>query len=233
MTEEQQAYIEDKLHANIGILRKSGESRYQERGAHNPIRIVFAGNLLYHRYKTIISIRNAIGKINKDGQKMHLDIYTGTELPGRKIMEILDDGINSSMHSLVAPEKVMDIYAGSDIALHVESFDLKDRLMVRMSFSTKIVDCLESGCAIVAIADQKQAGLQYLKKEDAAICVTKQDDIERTLKRLIDHPVIIEEYKLKAKKCLEKNHDSEKNRKMLENDFERIMKKDALKYVSE
>ena len=56
----------------------------------------------------------------------------------------------------------------SNDSLHAEAFDRTSRHVVRMSFSTKIVDCMDSGCAVMAICDDKQAGGSYLRRNDCA-----------------------------------------------------------------
>ena len=72
---------------------------------------------------------------------------------------------------------LIEKYRNSDVAVHVESFDLKNRLTTRLSFSTKIIDCMNSGCAILAIGPNSQAGMAYLKDNNAAICINNIKDI--------------------------------------------------------
>ena len=99
-----------------------------------------------------------IKEINKGGVKIILDIYTANEIT-KKINKALNDGVNSFIHAAVSQKELQIIYQNCDIALHVESFDIKNKLLVRMSFSTKIIDCLSSGCAVMAICDEKQGGI--------------------------------------------------------------------------
>ena len=71
--------------------------------------------------------------INKNGVKAILDVYTANEITS-EINQALNDGINGIIHNSVSQSELEKIYQKSDIALHVESFDLKNRLLVRMSF---------------------------------------------------------------------------------------------------
>ena len=40
-----------------------------------PIRLVYAGNIIYNRWETLAAIADALENINKDGEKIVLDIY--------------------------------------------------------------------------------------------------------------------------------------------------------------
>lgn len=225
MTETQKEQCERDFKANMKILLKPvpfGEIP-EKKTVGTPIRLVYAGGIYLNRWKTLAAIADAIREQNRDGVKIVLDIYTGNEV-SPEINKRLNDGVHSVIHGSVSQKELCNIYHNSDIALHVESFDLKNRLAVRMSFSTKIVDCLASGCAVMAVCDEKQGGMVYLKENDAAICVTDQKDIDKTLRTLADNPQRIVEYAAKAKQCCIRNHSQEQNRAMILEDFERYCK---------
>lgn len=57
---------------------------------------------------------------------MVLDIYTTNEI-SPKVLNILNDNKNSFVHKAVSLEELKDIYSNSDIALHVEGFDIKTK----------------------------------------------------------------------------------------------------------
>ncbi len=220
MTKNQKEQCEKDFHANMKILLKSvsfGEIP-QKTDVLNPIRIVYAGGIYLNRWKTLAYVADTIREINKDGVRMRLDIYTGNEI-SRKMNTLLNDGQNSFIHGVVSQSELKEIYRNSDIALHVESFDIKNRLAVRMSFSTKIVDCLSGGCAVMAICDEKQGGMIYLKNENAAICASKKEEIRQKLYEIIDAPEIIIDYAAKAQKCCEKNHNKNIISEMIKEDF--------------
>jgi UDP-N-acetylglucosamine:LPS N-acetylglucosamine transferase len=61
----------------------------------------------------------------------------------------------------------------------------------------------------MAIAWEEQTGLKYLKKNDAAICITNQNKIEEKLKAIFEQPNIVSEYALKAYNLSIKNHKKE------------------------
>ena len=224
MTDEQKAQCEKDFGARMKILRKAGSfnPKYEKTHVNHPIRLVYAGGLYLNRWKTLGKLAEAIRKINMDGVKLQLDIYSNNPLT-KKMQRAINDGISSTVHSVVSMEKLMEIYHNSDIALHVEGFDIKNVYTVRMSFSTKIVDCLDSGCAVMAICDQQQAGSAYLKRNDSGICVSDCSKLEETLKRLVDDPEIIIHYQHKAFELGRRNHRADETRQMILNDFNELM----------
>ena len=226
MTDEQLIECQDAFDCDMKILRKSVNLSKvpQKKQNSKTIKLIYAGGIYLNRWKTLASVAQAVREINKDGVRMTLDIYTGNELSNKQQL-LLNDGENSFVHSAISQDMLSEKYSESDIALHVESFDLRNRLITRISFSTKIVDCLTSGCATMAICWNKQAGYNYLKKEDAAICVDNIADIKLKLKQIADDPSVLTEYRNKAYKCLENNHQQSHSRNQIINDFNKIMRR--------
>ncbi len=134
---------------------------------HNPIQVTYAGKLYCNRWKTLKLLADAIKRINLeyDKVKIQLNIYTADEVTSTQ-NKYLNDGVHSIIHGKIAANLLPQIYKKSDIVLHIESFDKKNRLLTQDSFSTKVMDCLSSGCAVMAICWKGHAAFQYLKKED-------------------------------------------------------------------
>ena len=223
MTETQKQQCERDFGANMKILLKSvsfGDIP-EKKSVGNPIKLVYAGGIYLNRWKTLLEVANAVKSLNTDGVKFRLDIYTANNLP--KKAGGLNDGVNSFVHSPVSQEELKSIYRNSDIALHTESFDLKNRLAVRMSFSTKIVDCLSSGCAVMAVCDEKQGGFVYLKENDAALCLSNKAEIYTLLVKIKNDSKIILDYAQKAKECCANNHNKEQITTTILTDFERTI----------
>lgn len=225
MTETQKEFM-SKLGKPMKILCKSGEfeSKLESKSVGTPIRLIYGGGLYLNRWQTVLALAKAIKKLNVNKKRFVLDIYTNTVIP-RRAEKILNDGVNCWVHPAIPYEKLQAEYKKSDIALHVESFSLKDRLNVRMSFSTKIVDCLNSGCAVMAICDKKQGGYVYLQENDAAICVDSLKDLERVLCGIYNDTSVINNYRLKAYECGRKNHLREDIISNLKRDFEVVIRR--------
>ena len=223
LSEEQKQEYEDAFGIRIKTLYKCADKpEVADKSLHYPIRMVYAGKLYCGRWKTLSAIGNALREVNQDETRMILEIYTRDELK-EKQKRLLDDGQNTIIRGAVKPEDIPKIYESSDIALHVESFELKHKLSTRVSFSTKIIDCLASGCAVMAIAWKEHSGLTYLKREDAAICIDDLQELTNVFNNLLYSPETITEYRKKATDCLNKNHLRQIIQKKLYSDFADIV----------
>lgn len=216
---EQLEDYKKRFGCNMKILQKCGEvEQKEEKNIHDPIKIIYAGKLYMKRWMALEDIAECIKKINKNGKKMILEIYTKDTVSERQ-KRVLDDKVNCFICSGVPQEELRELYRNSDIALHVESKKLSQRLATRLSFSTKIIDCLFSGCAVLAYCWSGQSGWKYLQREDAAICVDNKEDLYEKLKMISDDKEQIQIYSLKARACCERNHLRAKVQKGLKDDF--------------
>lgn len=225
MTDEQKEQCERDFGANMKILRKSGlfEEPYLKNKVNSPIRFVYAGGIYLNRWKTLGALAEAMRRINANGVKMVLDVYTNNPLDAQ-MHQAINDGTTSRVHKAVSMAELMDIYHQSDVALHAEAFDVSNRHVVRMSFSTKIVDCMDSGCAVMAICDEKQAGGSYLRRNGCAICIHDLEQIESVLCDIVAHPEQLIEMQHKAFEVGRKYHLQENITRDLINDFESLCK---------
>ncbi len=223
MTLEQLNEISLSLGADMKILRKGemfdGVSR--KAAVNSPIKITYAGSIYGGRFSTLNRLGKSLLRINSEGLKYVLNIYTQTTVT-RKIRRCLHNGRDLFLNGQIDQEALKNIYALSDIALHVESFELKNKLLTRLSFSTKIVDCLASTCAVMAISWREQAGYKYLQKEDAAICIDSSNKIEPTLRKILDNSNVIIEYADKAWQCGKRNHQLEQIQAELYSDLKHL-----------
>ena len=224
MTEEQKYEYEKALGCKMKILRKSGDFTKvpEKKSVNKPIRMIYAGGIYVGRWKTLAKIAEAIRDVNKDGVKIVLDIYTGNTLTDKQKL-LLHDGTNTIIHKSISLDELKQRYAESDIALHVESFELKYKLLSRISFSTKIIDCLSSGCATMAICWNQHSGYIYLKKHDIAICVDSVDKIPHAIDSVINNPEHVIDYARKAREFGLRHHQRENIKKEFMADLETYM----------
>lgn len=223
MTDEQKTQCERDFRANMKILRKGGsfEEGLEKKRVNKPICLVYAGGIYLNRWKTLSHLAKAIAAVNGGEQRFRLDVYTSSQITPEIQRQLEVPGV-SQLHKAVSSSELKAIYAQADIALHVEGFDLANRFKVRMSFSTKIVDCLDSGCAVMAICDPSQAGFAYLRRNDAAICIGDLDSLEPALERIASTPELLIEYQAKAFDLGRKSHDQRHITEEIERDFERL-----------
>lgn len=181
---------------------------FEDRKPHNPIKMIYTGNLLIGRSSSLVKISKALQNINKDGLKITFDIYTPTLLD-KKITAMLNSN-GCIMHSPVPKGEVTKIQKDADIVVFVESLEKEHRYDARLSFSTKLTDYFASGKCIFAIGDKTIAPIQYLEEYDCAIISTDYSQIEGQLRKLIDHPEMIIEYGRKAFEIGKMNHEESK-----------------------
>ncbi|MFV0342989.1 MAG: hypothetical protein ACK5JH_08840 [Anaerocolumna sp.] len=211
------------LDTKVIMKCKNINEYYKTEEVNKPIRLIYAGRLYCNRYKTLNLIKEALIRINRNQIEMILDIYTKDKISRVKKNKI-HDGINAVIHESVSTKKLEEIYKAGDIALHVESFDMKMRMLTRYSFSTKIVDCLASTCSVIAIGPKNNAGIQYLKDKNSAICITNPNTIEKTLRSILNNPKVIMKYQKRAYATVKKYHNPMVVQGDLIKDFEKVIR---------
>lgn len=183
---------------NININKNNNES----------IQMVYTGNIFPGRHKTLIKIAKAVDEINEKMLKCQLHIYTANKLSKRILKKFNCKGV--VFHGGVSSEEVDDIQRAADILIYVEDFSYKNRLKVRLSLSTKIVDYLSKGKCILSVAPKDIASTEYLLENRAAAVVTDKKEIRNTILSLICDKKKIKYYENQAVLCCEKNHDKNK-----------------------
>lgn len=174
---------------------------------HKPVRLVYLGNILIGRLDSLIYIAECMKEINKNGQKLQLSIYTNDVIPKKKKKRLLiDNGVK--ILPPVTYDRVPKIIAENDVQVFVESMDGKKMSIARLSFSTKIIDYIQSGKCILAVGPKDVAPIEYFKNEDAALVATTKEELMLMLLQLTDE-FVIRQYAEKAVACGMRNHDRE------------------------
>lgn len=182
------------------------------------LRMVYIGTTSYGRWKTLGLLANVINKLNENGKKIELLIYSQYEPSDVAMKAMIIEG-SSSFMGKIPSEEVTNELKRADIVLHVESFDKAERMRTRLSFSTKIVDCFNSARCIFAIGWEEAASIDYLIENDAAIVATNEDSIKSKLNEIIENNDLVLQYARKAWECGLKNHQIEIIQSGLYNDL--------------
>lgn len=172
---------------------------------HAPIRMVYMGQVIYGRIYSLIAIAETLKKINSDGVKLQLSIYTNNQISEDLKLRLLVDG-SVFLKDPVPYTEVQKVIAENDIVVFVESFDPRFCKLARLSFSTKISDYLASGKCILAVGPEDSAPIEYFQEEDAALVATKMEAVEEQMLKL-SNEIVVREYAQKAKECALRNHD--------------------------
>lgn len=187
-----------------------------------PLKIVYAGNLLYGRWQTLSLISKAISEVSKDQNEFELSIYTGTPLS--KEMHGNLNTKNSSVFEAVSFIEVEKIMRDADIVLHVESFNKKHIKITKYSFSTKITDCIQSGNCIMGVGPSELASINFLKNSGCALIANNYIEIVTQLKNISLNSKILENYSENSNIFAKKIFDLDSNRLKLRNDIVNINK---------
>ena len=184
---------------------------------HQPLRIVYMGQVIYGRIYSLIAIAKTLKKINTGGVIIQFSIYTNNHIPDKLKSQLLVPG-SVNLCAPVPYNEVQNVIAENDIVVFVESFDPRFCKVARLSFSTKICDYLASGKCILVVGPEDSAPIEYFKEEDAAMVATSIEEIEEQIIRL-SNPQVVKDYAQKAHTCALRNHD---RRKMDDVIFERL-----------
>lgn len=189
-----------------------------------PIKIVYAGNLFYKRWQTLEVLAKEIDKINRDSEKIRLEIYTTAAITP-KLDKALNKGTASEIMGARPYEEIKKILAGADIVLHVESFEKTAIETTRLSFSTKIIDCMQSGSCMMAIGPSCVASMEYLESVESVIVLQDLIKIGTTLEKIIENPQTILLKAHSLRNFAEEHHNINNVRKKLRSDFEALREK--------
>ncbi|CEN76504.1 Uncharacterised protein [[Clostridium] sordellii] len=192
-----------------------------DRKLNSPIQLVFTGNITSGRWKSLSKIGNALHEINKEFIKAQLIIYTHSPL-SKKMKRALKIKDSVLIKPAISNNKVARIQQEADILVHAESFDLKEKLQVRMSFSTKLVDYFNNARCIFAVGSEDVASIDYLISNDAAIVCKNEDEIIKKLTEVIEKPELIHDYSKKSWECGKKNHKIDEIQEKLYNDLKSL-----------
>jgi len=187
-----------------------------------PIKIVYAGNLLYGRIDALLNLVNVLQRINRVNDMFRLEIYSGTHVSEDVKRKLTIPAVSSFMGERNNNE-IIKILSDADILLHIESFLPKEIEKVRYSFSTKIIDCLQSGNVIMAVGPGELSSIKYVKKIPGAIVIDRVEQTFQILREISLNNEELYERALQIRKYAEENHDLDKNRKRLLSDFKQLM----------
>lgn len=186
---------------------------------HNgPIKMLYTGNLAIGRIDTLKSLSKALKNINKEKEKVIVDVYTNTVLTEDEKRQLSK---SITFHNPVSISQAMELQKNADVLLFMEDIVGNNSKKARLSFSTKLTDYFSAAKCIFAIGPSNIAPMDYLKKEDAAICINDETQIVDALNILVISPSKIDEYAEKALACGQKNHSKDKILEIVKSSLDR------------
>lgn len=163
-----------------------------------------------------------IEKINAEEKMAFMDVYTLSPV-NDEIKRALNIMGCSRLNKAVPQNEVMKTQQAADILIHVEPLNKRVASFYRLSFSTKLVDYLYNASCILGLG-LPTSTLSYIEENNAGIVIYALEKEKDILTSLFKNPRKIEEYGKNAWNCGVRNHKREVIRKMLIDDFNRIIK---------
>lgn len=224
VSEEMCKLYEQRFNKPVEVLYKGCDLSAEPKGFINePIKIVYAGNLYYGRDDTLAELAKALEKININKPIAKLEIYTGATITS-EIERKLNIVGSSEIMGRRPYDEIKEIMKNADIVLHVESFEEKQKELVKYSFSTKIIDCLQSGNVVLGIGPSNIASIEYLKKIDGAFVIDDMDNIFDSISNILNEKNILNENAKKTRDFAKANHELTVVRKKLREDLTTMCK---------
>ena len=168
------------------------------------VRLIYAGGIYYGRMNTLTQIVDTLSRLNQEGVSCRLDVYTNSP----DAQSLAREGV-CQVHQAVSAQELKKHYHASHVAIHVEGFERSAERLTKLSFSSKIVDCLSSGCAILAVCPHGNCGYRYLKEHQAAVCVDQLTQLPASVEMLVKDEQQRNLWKERADALMQKNHRPE------------------------
>ncbi len=221
ISEVQKKDYEKAFKKECKVLTKSAnfnENADIKKEYNNPLQLVFTGNIAMNRWRSLAIIAKALKEINSNGVLAQLKIYTGTNVTD-EMKQALNIAEFSQIVGSVTADKIPEIQSNADMLIHVEPMDTKNKLLVRQSFSTKIVDYFKSARPILAVGPKDVASIDHLIKNDCAIVADNKQELIKKLTECINNNNKLTEIAVKGYECGKKHHNKENIDNMLIEDL--------------
>lgn len=173
----------------------------------NPIRIIYAGNLLFGRLEILNKIIYQLSLINSDQQRVALEVYSNSPISQEDSQKINIPGV-SAFKGVRPYTEMQQILSQADLVLHIESFESSEIIKTKYSFSTKIIDCLQSGSVLLAIGPEEISSIMYIKKIPGAIVIDDLNNIRSTIIEILNDSKCLPKRAHKIREYAIMNHTS-------------------------
>ena len=190
----------------------------------DPLTIVYAGNLLYGRLEIISRIAKEINKMAESGVNVLFEVYSNTELSDQEMQNAFCNSEFTKYMGRRDYDYIKHRLSEADIVLHVESFEDEEILKTRYSFSTKIIDYLQSGSVILAVGPEQIASMRYISHIPGAKVINSLDCLESDLKSLLSDAPYFSRYASESREFAEQNHSCASAAEKMAKMFNEIVK---------
>lgn len=151
----------------------------------HPIVIVYAGNLLYGRIDILRQIADVVDGFARCGLEVSFEIYSNTPLLPKEIKAYFGNGCATKYFGKRDYSVIKQRLAEADVVLHVESFEPDQILKTKYSFSTKIIDYLQSGSVLLAVGPREVASMRYIQRIPGTCTIHNLERVHTELEALL------------------------------------------------
>ncbi|MBR5416377.1 MAG: hypothetical protein IK105_10640 [Thermoguttaceae bacterium] len=189
ISEGQRDYYRRKFGKECRVLTRcadfSGDpTPIPERSADRPLSLVYTGNLGNGRYKSLITVGEAIKKAGLDAQ---LDVYCSQPISDR-LKRRLESSGSVRFRGAIPGTEIASIQRAADVLVLAEGDSLGYRLRTRDAFSTKIVDYLHAARPVLAVGSKEMNSVAYFERHNCGLTAETADEAADALRRLAADP---------------------------------------------
>lgn len=195
----------------------------KERPNH-PMKIVYAGNLLYGRMDIVKKIADCIEDYCQSNEDVFFEVYSNTAL-SKEEKSFFRQKRQTQYMGKQDYYTIKACLAEADIVLHVESFDDKQILQTKYSFSTKIIDCLQSGSVLLAVGSGELASISYVRDIPGAYVIDDPNILKSKLFSILNDKKSLPERAKQIRSFAKTNHNVYTNANYLKEKFEIIARR--------
>lgn len=185
------------------------------------LKIVYAGNLLYGRMEIIKRIADYLEEYGHLSENVSFDIYSNTTLSVEEKSFFQQKTFTKYM-GCQDYQTIKTRLSEADIVLHVESFHNEQILQTKYSFSTKIIDCLQSGSVLLAIGPSELASISYVSRIPGAYVIDDPNGLKSKLFAIVKDRQSLPERAGQIRLFAEANHNVSINANYLKKTFKVI-----------
>lgn len=209
---------EKYLHIECGVLYKFPDTSRKLKEYEiqcGKLQFLFTGNIGSGRWKTLA----LIGDTLMESGIGEMVIYTPTPMTAKMRKRLS----NCVLKDPVSPEMVVSLQNEADVLVHVESFDLKDKLEVRYSISTKVMDYISAERCIFAVGPEDIASISFLNDNNLALVATNKESICSVIEKIKNDREACKKYAMNSHCYMTKMSEMEPQQEILYKDLKSIV----------
>ena len=180
--------------------------------------LTYAGNLGLNRWKILYKLGKILNKLNTENSIQSKLIICSLNVPSKKVMKKFKRIDCIEYKGALNSKQLVELRNNSDVLVHVEAFDKKNKKITRLSISTKIPEYMLSKRCILAIGPSDVASIDYINSNEIGMVITNNNKeiwVEN-LKSVLYNDEIRYSYIDRAYKLALKNHMYGNNKKKVQ-----------------